>query len=69
MKPVIKVPIPTCNTIEGLCDRYEELFGVAIPDSVFAEMLLHLGINCMIYDLEKRAASLKNESEDMKNED
>ena len=68
MKTVIKVPVSMCNTIEGLCDRYEELFGVAVPDSVFVELILNLGVNCMIDALEKKAASLKNESEDMKNE-
>ena len=64
MKPVIKVPVSMRNTIEALCDRYAELFGDAVPDSVFAEMILCIGINCMIDALEKKAASLKNEGEE-----
>lgn len=58
MKSAVRLSIDTCCTIEGLCDDYEDLFGTTVPDSVFFDMIVSLGIDSMRVQLEERADSL-----------
>lgn len=61
MKPKIRLPLDVCSTIEGLCDKYEEVYRVAIPDFVFFEMIVNLGIDYMCEMLEAKTDSMKSE--------
>lgn len=56
MKPKIRLPLEMCSTIEGLCDKYEEAYGVCIPDFAFFEMIVNLGIDYMRSMLEGKVS-------------
>ena len=57
MKRKVILPLDVCSTIEGLCDKYEEVYRVAIPDFVFFEMIVNLGIDDMSSMLEGRGSN------------
>lgn len=67
MKPKVWLPLRYLREIEDLCDEYERLYGVCVPDQDFFFMILQLGLDEMSVMLDKKADS-KNK-EEMKNED
>lgn len=57
MKPIVKLTLDQCSILEKLCDEYEDAFGVAVPDAVFFQICLHLGIETMKEAVRKKILS------------
>lgn len=57
MRPNVKLSLDQCCILEKLCDEYEDAFGVAVPDAVFFETCLHLGIEMMKEAVRKKILS------------
>lgn len=61
MKPKFRLPRQTCATLEVLCDQYKVAYGVRIPEFVFFEMIVNLGIDYMRSMLDAKTDSMKVE--------